>query len=46
VFGYIKVGNAPLQVIKGAGRAHYEFEGVKASDPVTFKLHDGFDQAN
>jgi hypothetical protein len=30
-------------VVKGAGRARYEFTGVRASDPLVIKLHDGYE---
>ncbi len=43
VFGYVKLGNAAPQVIKGAGRGRYEFDGGRATDPLTIKLFDGYD---
>lgn len=42
-YGYAKLGNAAPQVIPGAGRYRFEFENVRASDPLTVKLHDGYD---
>jgi hypothetical protein len=44
VFGYVRMGNAPLRVVTGAGRARYEFDGVRVTDAIVIKLHDGWDQ--
>jgi hypothetical protein len=43
VYGYAKLGNAAPQVIPGAGRYALAFEGVRASDTLVVKLHDGYD---
>jgi hypothetical protein len=43
VYGYVKLGSAPLQVIPGAGRRTYTFEGVRANDNLLIKLHDGYE---
>ncbi len=43
VYGYVKLGSAPLQAIRGAGRASYAFEGVQPGDALTVKLHDGYE---
>jgi hypothetical protein len=42
-FGYVKIGSAAPQVIPGSGRYTFTFEGVQPSDPLTVKLHDGYD---
>jgi hypothetical protein len=42
-YGYAKIGNAAPQVIPGAGRYRFEFDNVRATDPLTVKLHDGYD---
>jgi len=43
VYGYVKMGNAPLRIVTGAGRARYEFDGVRVNDIPVIKLHDGWD---
>jgi hypothetical protein len=43
VFGYVKMGNAPLRVVTGSGRARYEYDGVRVNDTIVIKLHDGWD---
>ena len=42
-FGYVKIGSAAPQVIPGSGRRTFTFEGVQPGDPLTIKLHDGYD---
>jgi hypothetical protein len=43
IFGYVKLGNADLQVIPGAGRRTFTFEGVQPGDNLVIKLHDGYE---
>jgi hypothetical protein len=42
-FGFAKIGNAAPQTIPGSGRYRFEFDGVRATDPLTVKLFDGYD---